>query len=129
MIALDTNLLVRLATDDVPADRRAVIALLEREKFFIAKTVLLEAEWVLRSRYGYAPDQVSAFLEYLGALQNAIIEDDAAVRWAIGAMTAGLDFADALHLASAGGERFYTLDAALYRKARRLKGVRIQLLR
>jgi len=62
MIALDTNLLVRLATDDVPAERRAVVSLLERHETLIPKTVLLETEWVLRSRYGYAPGQIAEFL-------------------------------------------------------------------
>ncbi len=47
MIAVDTNLLVRLATNDVPAERGAVVALLDRHEALIPKTVLLETEWVL----------------------------------------------------------------------------------
>lgn len=129
MIAVDTNLLVRLATDDVPLERKAVVALLERSEALIPKTVLLETEWVLRSRYGYATAQVVAFFEYLSALPSVTLEDGEAVRWAVEASRLGIDFADALHIASAGGLPLATLDRKLHRKAVRIKGARVQLLK
>ena len=129
MIVFDTNLLVRLATNDVPADRQVVVALLEGNDVFISKTVLLETEWVLRSRYDYSGPQVMNFLDYLAALPSVLLEDEATVFMAMESVRQGLDFADALHLASAGGEPFYTLDRVLHRKAKRLSGVRVELLR
>jgi predicted nucleic acid-binding protein len=75
MITVDTNLLVRLATNDVPVERKAVVALLERTEALIPKTVLLETEWVLRSRYGYVIAQVVEFFEYLSAFPSVTLED------------------------------------------------------
>lgn len=131
MIVLDTNLLVRLATNDVPKDREVVATLLEKHEVHISKTVLLETEWVLRSRYAYSLKQFGDFLDYLLALPSVVIEDESIVRWAVEAGRAGIDFADALHLsvAVALSEPFYTFDRALQRKAGKLKDVRIQLLK
>jgi len=42
MIAVDTNLLVRVAVNDDPSARRVVIALFESEEVLVLKTVLLE---------------------------------------------------------------------------------------
>jgi predicted nucleic acid-binding protein len=128
VIVFDTNLLVRLATNDVAADRAAVINLLETQSVLLLKTVLLETEWVLRSRYDYEPAQVMDFFSYLANLASVIIEDQTAVDAAISHARAGLDFADALHLACADGRRFMTLDKALQRKAKRIKGVKVALL-
>ena len=131
MIFVDTNLLVRLATNDVPADRDAVAQLLERNETRIPKTVLLETEWVLRSRYRYSSEQVLAFFEYLAGLSSVYLEDEESVRWAMGAAATGIDFADAMHLAmaAAANEHFYTFDPTLHRKASRLKGASVRLLR
>ena len=79
MIAVDTNLLVRLATNDDAGAREAVVRLLDRSEVFVAKTVLLECEWVLRSRFDYPPAQVSRFLRYLLSLPQVQVEDEIAV--------------------------------------------------
>ncbi len=131
MIVLDTNLLVRLATNDVPKDREVVATLMEKHRVHVSKTVLLETEWVLRSRYAYSLKQFGDFLDYLLALPSVVVEDESIVRWAVAAGRAGIDFADALHLsvAAALGEPFYTFDKALHRKAGKLKDTRIQLLK
>ena len=129
MIAVDTNLLVRLATNDVPAERDAVATLLGTQEALILKTVLLETEWVLRSRYGYSAAQSMAFFQYLLALPSMTFEDAEAVRAAIGMTGAGIDFADAMHLASAGSVPLATLDRKLQRRAVKIKGVKVQLVR
>jgi predicted nucleic-acid-binding protein len=130
MIVLDTNLLVRLATNDAPAERAAVIDILSKHECLISKTVLLETEWVLRSRYGYNAEQFAEFAEYLLALSSLSIEDESVVRWAVDAARTGIDFADAMHvsIAVAAEEPFYTFDKKLLRKASKLKGVRIHLV-
>lgn len=55
MVAVDTNVLVRLLVNDDARQARRARALFEREEIFISPTVLLESEWVLRSAYGLAP--------------------------------------------------------------------------
>ena len=49
MIAFDTNLLVRAATNDDPPQVAVVRQLLALSAVFIPRTVLLETEWVLRT--------------------------------------------------------------------------------
>ena len=65
------------------------------------------------------------------ALAALTSEDQVVVRWANNAVNAGLDFADALHLsiAAAADESFYPLDETLCRKAARLEGVKVILVR
>ena len=83
MIVLDTNLLVRLATNDAPKERGAVTNLLNANECRISKTVLLETEWVLRSRYHYSSQQFADFADHLLALSAVFIEEESAVRWAV----------------------------------------------
>ncbi len=55
MLAIDTNVVVRLLAKDHPEQSAKARALLERETVFVALTVILEAERVLRSVYGFEP--------------------------------------------------------------------------
>lgn len=117
MIAFDTSLVVRIAVGDHPGQKAAALELLETNTVLIAKTVLLETEWVLRSRYGLEREGIRAFLTYLAESEGVVLEDDNAVRKALDYYATGADFADALHLASAGDVPMYTLDRAFCRKA------------
>lgn len=118
--AVDTNLLVRLATGDDAREHRAVAASLAARQWRVFSTVILETEWVLRSRYGYTPSQFADFVDWLDSSGRVVFTDAAAVRAAATHHRAGIDFADALHLAQADGGTFLTLDKALRRKAARL---------
>lgn len=122
MIAFDTSLVIRIATGDDEAQKRAALALLGSETVFVSKTVVLETEWVLRSRYGLSAREVHTFLSHLVESQSVVIEDDDAVRRALDIYGAGADFADALHLASCSDMVLYTLDRTFCRAAIR-KGV------
>lgn len=53
MIAVDTNVLVRLLTGDHLGEETAARSLFSSGSIWIAKTVLLETGWVLRSLYGF----------------------------------------------------------------------------
>ena len=56
MIALDTNVLVRLVTgDDATQAKRAAARIDTGDAFFVSLTVALELEWVLRGAYKLAP--------------------------------------------------------------------------
>ena len=58
-------------------------------------------------------------LRGVAGLPNVELEDAGAVADALAALERGLDFADALHLASSGGAtRFVTFDRRLVRRAR-----------
>ncbi len=117
MIAVDTNIIVRIATGDDPSEKAVAQALFDNHRVLIAKTVLLEAEWVLRARYRYPPDEIAELFRFLAESQNVFLEDAASVYTALRYYEAGADFADALHLASAGDVPFYTLDRTFCRKA------------
>jgi len=122
MTALDTNVLVRIITNDDRAQAaRAARFLREQERVFISKTVLLELEWVLRSAYKIGPNAIISALRDVLSVFNVEIEDEAVVRQAIEWYEKGMDFADTLHVASAGPKRkFATFDNRLRQKVRRL---------
>jgi predicted nucleic-acid-binding protein len=108
MIALDTNVLARFyVLDDADPQShgqhtKAVRALSAPGNFFVPKTVLLEFEWVLRGFYAQSRQEILQVLDHLLALPRVHIEDESIVAQAIESYRAGLDFADSLHLASAG---------------------------
>ena len=58
MRAIDTNVLVRAIVNDDTAQSASAIELLTDHDIYIPVTVVLELEWVLRSRYAFAPKVV-----------------------------------------------------------------------
>jgi predicted nucleic-acid-binding protein len=104
MIALDTNVLVRLVTADDAAQARHVAARIDSgDAFFVPLTVALELEWVLRGAYKLAPARVVAAFEALLSIRNLRFADDQLLSRALNQFRMGLDFADALHLEAAKG--------------------------
>lgn len=126
MIAVDTNVLVRfLVRDDAKQAARAA-SLIRGDEIWASKTVLLETEWVLRSLYGFSPETVARALRRLAGLRTVFLEDELAVAKALDWSSQGLDFADALHLASVGNaKRFATFDRKLAKQAKRLTALEI----
>ena len=126
MIAVDTNVLARfLVRDDAKQAARAA-SLIRGDEIWASKTVLLETEWVLRSLYGFSTETVARALRRLAGLQTVFLEDELAVAKALDWSSEGLDFADALHLASAGNaKRFATFDRKLAKQAKRLTALEI----
>lgn len=123
MIALDTNVLVRVITRDDPKQARTGAALMRANPLWLSKSVLLETGWVLRYTYGFDAGSIHHALGTLVGLANLQVEDASAVERALGWQAAGLDLADALHLASGGGaERFATFDRKLANAAAALDG-------
>jgi predicted nucleic-acid-binding protein len=121
LTATDTNVLVRLVTRDDPEQAERAAALFRSGEIFVAKTVLLETEWVLRYSYGLDRQALHRTLRTLLGYPALVIEDRAAVLRALGWYGDGMDFADALHLASsAGADRFATFDRALVRRTESL---------
>jgi predicted nucleic-acid-binding protein len=129
MLALDTNVLARYYVREEGASRAtqaqadaARRALESGGELFVAKTVLLELEWVLRGVYGLARADILRAYEHLLALPQVDVEDRPAVESALAGLRAGLDFADALHHASGRHcAAFLSFDARrLANRARRL---------
>ena len=118
MIAVDTNVIIRLLTLDDPAQGAQAKQLFASNAIFVPKTVLLEVEWVLRSLYGFQRDRIAAALCGFIALENLDCEDLPCVQRALDWVEQGLDFADALHLASSlAVRRFATFDDRLRKRA------------
>ncbi len=120
MVAVDTNVLVRLLTEDEPKQAAAARALFATESIWIPKTVLLETWWVLHSMYGFDGNAIyHAFTKLLG-LKNVRLEDQDSVATALELTLHGVEFADATHLNSRpAGCEFVSFDKAFVRRATR----------
>ena len=120
MIAVDTNVLVRLLTGDDVKQAAAARSLFAAGPIWIAKTVLLETGWVLRSLYGFEEGAIrDAFTRLLG-LKNVHTEDKASMATALALMVHEIELADAIHLSSRPpGARFVSFDNAFVRRAKR----------
>lgn len=118
MIAIDTNLIVRYLTGDHPEQSSRAREIVDGQPVFVAVTVVLEAEWVLRSAYGYGRSDVARALRAFGGLSTVAIEDSAIVAAAFDLAENGMDFADALHLTkSVRCEEFVTFDRKFIKAA------------
>jgi predicted nucleic-acid-binding protein len=124
MKAVDTNVLARFLVDDpddVEAQRQRPVAIrIMKRPVFVAVTVLLELEWVLRGFYETPRREIVEALTGLCRLENVSVEDRELVLTALEGVATGMDFADALHVArSKRCESFVTFDRTLVRRARR----------
>lgn len=127
MLAADTNVIVRFLTRDDAAEFARADTLLREQHIYIATTVLLETEWVLRSIYRYERPRIARALRDLAGLRCIILEDPARVAKALDWAERGMDFADALHLAAAQDcEAFVSFDRRLARAARRIAGIAVR---
>ncbi len=106
MIALDTNVLARFYVADPfdpEAAKQRTIAkhlLSSSTELFVPLTVVLELEWVLRAFYVFDTDDFVGVVNNLLGLPNVSVEEWSRVVDALEWHGKGLDFADALHLAS-----------------------------
>lgn len=118
--AFDTNVLIRLLIEEEPEQSAAVNDFITAQRnsgepIHILLGVLLETEWVLRSRYLIAKEDIVEIYTALLESTDATIEDTRAFEEALfnWRETPGTDFTDALLCARAwslGIERFVTFD-------------------
>ena len=128
MIAVDTNVVVRLIMADDKAQLAAVKTRLP-EGFFISHGVLMEVEWVLRSSYRLPPDEINRVLRALLDLNEIRIPRLSFVHWALDRHSAGADLADMLHLIAATGcSSFLTFDKGLVEATRAEMPIDVELL-
>ena len=102
MIGLDTNVLVRFLVRDDEAQYERARRLIRREAHggepvCISLVVLLETEWVLRSRYELSKDEILSALSALLSAVDLQFEDEAAIEEALFVwQEASAQFADCL---------------------------------
>ncbi len=127
--AIDTNVLVRLVAQDDELQAQAVDRLLARhaqrgELLFVPITVVLELEWVLRSRLSQNKSQFIHTMSALLTLVEFSFESEDALEQALVDYENGTaDFGEYVHLAlsrKSGALPFWTFD----RKAARTAGVK-----
>jgi predicted nucleic-acid-binding protein len=120
MAGVDTNVLVRWLVDDGPRQSKQVAALLKNcanndEVLFVPVTVMLELEWVLRSRYGLEKSAVLQAMNALLETRELEFQLEPAIERALHAYRLGkADFADCLHsglCAAEGRSPMLTFDA------------------
>ncbi len=120
MIAVDTNILVRYAVKDDKRQTALATSFIADNECRVLKSVILELVWVLSSSSGYNLTRkvVTERLRHIMGLPTIDTEDAVQVAQAINGHENGMDFADALHLASSCEVKgFATLDGKMSRKA------------
>jgi predicted nucleic-acid-binding protein len=101
VIAVDTNVLVRLiVNDDAGQTARARAAMLS-DNVAITSGVLIETVWVLDRTYGLEREAIARSLQALLALPNVVTPWPSAVAALLAAYKGGFDFADAAHMLDA----------------------------
>lgn len=121
MISVDTNVIVRLLTNDDPLqfEKSKTIFSIEN-KILIPTSVVLECEWVLRYAYNFKQPEITTAFQSLFGLPNVHLENPSEISNAIEWHQNGMDFADAIHLAlSEEAEAFLTFDKILIKSAQK----------
>ena len=117
LVAVDTNVMIRLAMRDDEEQYQKVILLLTEQQFFISRTVQLEMEWVLRSRYRQSIEDIANFFSLLLQKTKIFCENEEELINAICWYRLGAGFANAIHLAHTKSLPFYTFDERFCKKA------------
>ncbi|MGH6957609.1 MAG: type II toxin-antitoxin system VapC family toxin [Caulobacteraceae bacterium] len=111
MLAVDTNVVIRFLTRDHPVQSPRARDLFASADSWVSVTVLLETERVLRSVFAYSPERLCGAIRLLAGLPRVNLDRASEVERALDLHAAGMDFADALHLAlSADCEAFVSFD-------------------
>ena len=129
LIAIDTNVLVRLLVEDDEVQTQRANAFMEEAAsegpVFVSSIVVIELVWVLLSHYRYDRQLLGTAIEALLRSPRLHVERNAAVRKAIAAFrNSRADFADCLiaHVAIAAGCRY---TATFDKDASKLPGMQL----
>jgi predicted nucleic-acid-binding protein len=127
MIAVDTNILVRYAVKDDKRQTELATSFIAGNQCHVLKSVILELAWVLSSSSGYNLTRkvVAERLRHILGLPTMETEGAVQVAQAIDWYEKGMDFADALHLASSCEIKgFATMDGRMSSKASQIAPTR-----
>lgn len=127
MLSVDTNVVIRYLTNDDPEQSAQARKLISNNDVFVCTTVLLETDWVLRTSYFLASKPRLEVLRGFAGLPRVTLENTDIAMRAFAWVEGGLDFADALHLASAqSSDAFVSFDRKLVRAARKLQALPVR---
>lgn len=102
--------------EDTPDQSAKARATLSRD-FVLTASVVVETEWVLRSKYRWPRETIAAALREIIDLPSLAGAPER-IGWALDRLAAGADLADMVHLISAeGASSFATFDRRIARKA------------
>ena len=102
MLGIDTNVLVRFLVRDDETQFEKARKMIKREiaagrRVFVSQLVVLETEWVLRSRYGLRKIEIIAAISGLLDATDVQFEDESAIEEALFVWKDNAaDFADCL---------------------------------
>ncbi len=122
MIALDTNVVVRVLVQDDERQTRRARALIDRAladgaSLFVSTIVICETVWVLRSSYGMRRAAIVEAMRWLLAAAQVEVEHRAEVEFALAAFAGGkggiADFLIRERARSVGAVAVATFDGAL----------------
>lgn len=122
MIAVDTNILVRLLVKDDAAQTRKVVQLFKRldadgDRAHVSDVVVCELVWVLRSSYEFGREQIAKTLEQILAARQLVFDSPDRLVRALRAFEAGRgDVADYVireRARAAGCDSVVTFDKTL----------------
>lgn len=126
MIAVDTNIIVRLLTQDDEQQYSKSLRLFQEQDIFIPDTVILETEWVLRFAH-FKPAEICEAFRNLFGLPNVQLTKESAIAQVLQWHENGLDFADALHLVqSQHCSAIYTFDDKFVKRSKELSDCEVQ---
>ena len=129
MIAVDTNVVVRLITHDDEKQYKKAFHLFSSQQVFIPDTVILETEWVLRYAYEFSASAIRKALYGLFGLNNVHLFNPTLISQALGWNAEGLDFSDAMHLAQSHKcEQLHTFDKSFSARGAELSPCPVTLL-
>lgn len=117
MIAIDTNVIVRIVANDDPVQEGIARALVNGNPVFVSLIALVEAAWVLSARDSRGKAWVAADLKAFVALDTVELELRDWALWALDRYQEGHDLADMILLVTARDQAsFATFDRKLARR-------------
>jgi predicted nucleic-acid-binding protein len=126
MVAVDTNIIVRLLTQDDEKQYKKSLDVFKKHEIMILDTVILETEWVLRFAYNFDAVAISGAFTKLFGLPNIHMAKPDVLAQAIKWHLSGMDFADAFHLAQCKNvECLFTFDKKFIKKSKKLSSCEV----
>lgn len=121
MIAIDTNVLVRILVNDKDAEQQCRLArelIAKQDGIWVCREVLIETLWVLQSKYQFKKEQVLLALNTLRRHPDILLENAEHLDINLALFTeSNVGFADCCILHNAKKQSFvlYTFDRKLSR--------------
>lgn len=121
MIAIDTNVLIRILVNDPTSEKQCQLArslIIAHDDVWICRIVLIETVWVLQSIYRFTKNQIISTVEKLIQHPHIHLEESEQINNALTIFSvSNVDFSDCLILNEAQNKKLtlYTFDKKLSR--------------